>query len=51
MVINWIIEQESASPNDFTDREREYMQEIRDELVKSQKPRTRGNYHNDDYGW
>ena len=51
MVINWIIEQESASPNDFTDRKRECMQKIRDELVKSQKPRTRGNYHSDDYHW
>ncbi|MFM8289334.1 MAG: hypothetical protein ACKOGA_21795, partial [Planctomycetaceae bacterium] len=51
MVIDWIIEQESASPNDFTDRERKHMQVMRDKLVKSNKPLAPGNYHTDDYGY
>lgn len=49
MVIDWVIEQESSSPQDFTDEERATMQQLRDELVKSMKPMARGNYYMDDY--
>jgi hypothetical protein len=49
MVIDWVIERESENPKDFTDEERVAMREIREKLVESKKPMTRGNYYMDDY--
>lgn len=49
MVIDWVIARESESPKDFTDEERAVMREIREKLVESKKPMTRGNYYMDDY--
>jgi hypothetical protein len=48
MVIDWVIEQESKRPADFTDKERAELKGIRDELLKSGKPIDRGNYLGDD---
>lgn len=49
MVVDWIIDQESKNREDFTIEEIKYMREIREQLVQSKKPMTRGNYYSDDY--
>jgi hypothetical protein len=49
MVIDWVIARESESLKDFTDEERAAMREIREKLVESKKPMTRGNYYMDYY--
>lgn len=49
MVVDWVIERESESPNDFTDKERDYMKEVREKLLDAKKPIAKGNYYMDDY--
>ena len=44
MVIDWVINEETKHPNDFTDDEKTQMKKLRDELVKDGKPIARGNY-------
>jgi hypothetical protein len=48
MVIDWVIAEESKSPEDFTDEERAAVQEFRSKLIESGKPFDRGNYSGDD---
>jgi len=49
MVVEWVIDQESKKPEAFNDKERMYMQDIREKLLESKMPMTRGNYYADDY--
>jgi hypothetical protein len=49
MVVDWVIEEEAKRPGDFTAEEHQHMQNIRDQLLKTKKTMTRGNYYMDDY--
>jgi hypothetical protein len=44
-VLDWIIVEEAKRPRDFTDKEKQYLEKLRKDLVKSGKPLPSGNYY------
>jgi hypothetical protein len=48
MVIDWVIAQEGGHPADYTGGEKAHLNELREQLVTTQKPLDRGSYEAND---
>jgi hypothetical protein len=49
MVIDWVIDEESKRPTDYSDSERKSLSDIRAKLIETKRPIGTGNYYNCDY--